>query len=298
MTGPSSDPSKSNSWEDAGDIRPFSDEDFDLPASPKAGSSDLHPVAAAAHDYFARAKVEAEEQDQERAAQPPPKYPFLLGIVEYPFYLNTLLCWIPLSGFIVFGALILAFSASIRASSLVFAFTIGYAAAAATRIIETTANGLDEVENWPTLLEWKEVMWSYLRLLNYLTWSLLVAAALTWWSGFLYWIPMMLVIFIVFPYVVLSALEADSWLPVSTVIPRTLKTHPWAWGIFYLEAIVLIVAWSILTFVIALAAGAFALVITGPLLAALMIIYARLLGRLAWVINQPADFLAAWGGRR
>jgi hypothetical protein len=174
---------------------------------------------------------------------------------------------------------------SLRGTAIALAFTLGYAAACGMKIIEATANGLDVVE-WPSWGEWKEWMWAYVQMLCHLTCSLLVAAALTWWSRSLYWIPMAVVMFVVFPYVVLSAMEAESWLPLSTNVPRTLKSHAWAWGVFYGEAVLLIAAWSILTVVVSVAAGSAALVVTSPLLAALMIIYARLLGRLGWVISR------------
>jgi hypothetical protein len=129
-------------------------------------------------------------------------------------------------------------------------------------------------------------MWSFFQLLNYLVQAALVAFVLTWWSWFLYGLPALLVVFIVYPLITLAAMEADSWLPLSPAIFRTLQTHLWAWAIFYAESALVFVVWCVLAVAGAVLAGWWSVPVTTGLLAAVAIIYARLLGRLAWCLNQ------------
>ena len=102
----------------------------------------------------------------------------------------------------------------------------------------------------------------------------------------MYWIPSLLVVFVAFPYITLSAMEAESWAPTSAAVFRTLQTHLWAWAIFYAESALLVVVWLVASVVGALVSEAWAVIMPCPLLAAAIIIYARLMGRLAWCFSQ------------
>jgi hypothetical protein len=64
----------------------------------------------------------------------------------------------------------------------------------------------------------------------------------------------------------------------------------WAWLILYLETGAMLIGWVIVT-LIPMATGGLYLMpfISGPLLAAGLMIYARLLGRLAWLASQEGS---------
>lgn len=88
---------------------------------------------------------------------------------------------------------------------------------------------------------------------------------------------------LVFPVLLLSALEADSYLlPYSRPVLATLVRCARGWLMFYLITTALLAGW-----IVALDAGLrespyLAMFLSGPVAAALILIYARLLGRLAW----------------
>ncbi len=266
----------------------FSDDDFDFEglAARKDGRRDgeFHPVALAARRYWDAAA--ADVQAAERAKPPPPRAPFLIGVFEFPWYPSTMQCWIPMTLLLLAGGVLLVFSFTLRASFLVLVFVLGYICACCLTIVQHTADGLDEIEDWPAALDWKEWMWSLFQVFGYLLQAVLVAFILAWWSSVLYWIPALLIVYVAFPIIALAGLEADSWLPMSPIIWRTLKTHWWAWAIFYLESALVLAAWSIIGVVGAAVAGLWSVPVTTALLAAVFIIYARLLGRLGWCLNQ------------
>jgi hypothetical protein len=265
----------------------FSAEDFEAPTSSgleHPDDAELHPVALAARRYLKSASEAAKSEQRDKP--PAPKAPFLIGVFEFPFYPSTLQCLIPLSLLLWFAAVVLVFSASLRATLMVLVFTFGYMAACCLRIVELSAEGVDAIDDWPAAAEWKEWMWAFFQVLSYLVQAILVAFFLTWWSGFLYWIPTVVIVFITFPIIALAAMEAGSCLPTSTVVLQTLKTHPWAWATFYAEATLLVGAWCLLMLLGVLLAEEWSGLLSVPLFAAVALIYARLMGRLAWCLNR------------
>lgn len=88
---------------------------------------------------------------------------------------------------------------------------------------------------------------------------------------------------LLFPVLLLSAMESGSYLlPYSPPVLRTLGYYFHGWLMFHLLTIPMAAGW-IVAFVYGFARSPYlTLLASGPAVAAIMLIYARLLGRLAW----------------
>jgi hypothetical protein len=252
--------------------------------------------------YVERA-MRASEQKRVSAAEglpPPPRWPMLSGIFIFPFYLCVLSSWMFISlGLILFGWLFMFWIeyGAIGGGSTVYylglptfttgILTLGYAASCSFSIIEGTSNGWDSCEI-STGIDWKEWFWSFLHIAALLAQAGMVGYALELVCNTDSWLPMGVGTVAVFPLVLLGALAADgAWVPLA--IGKTLQSlflASWAWGLFYLETTPLIAGWAWLVqtqihgrepWLTPLYAG--------PLLATIILIYARLVGRLAGCIS-------------
>jgi hypothetical protein len=228
----------------------------------------------------------------------PPRWTFLSGVFGYPWRGVNLARWTAMSfglslavtlgvkaiealgllegnltGVSLLGLFIAI--AAIGMTILAMSFSITSCVAA----LQDTADGHDLPQD-NTFPEWDQ--W----LFTLLSWTMVGAAAAA--VGF----PLSLKIgpiafaisfLLLFPILLLSAMEADSFImPFSPPVLRSLAYYAHGWLMFYLVS----------TGLIALAAYGFdhayresplaTLVLSGPVLAALLLIYARLVGRLAW----------------
>jgi hypothetical protein len=228
----------------------------------------------------------------------PPRWTFLSGVFAYPWRGVNLARWTAMSfglslavtlgekaiealgllegdltGVSLMGLFIAI--AAIGMTILAMSFSITSCLAA----IQDTADGHDLPQD-NTFPEWDQ--WLY----TLLSWVMVGAAAaavgfpLSLWIG-----PIAFAIsfLLLFPILLLSAMEADSFImPFSPPVLRSLGYYAHGWLMFYLVS----------TGLIALAAYGFdhayresplaTLLLSGPVLAALLLIYARLIGRLAW----------------
>jgi hypothetical protein len=184
------------------------------------------------------------------------------------------------------GGMLAVFNATLRGAILAMIFTLGYVAACCLRTVELTADGEDAIDDWPAAAAWKDWMWAFFQVLNYLVQAFLVALVLTWWTGPLYGPPALFVVFVAFPIIALASMEAESWLPASKVILQTLWTHPALWLIFYVEAALLLLTWMGIALIGMAVGGLWFVPVSCMLIAAVALIYARLLGRLAWCLSR------------
>jgi hypothetical protein len=94
---------------------------------------------------------------------------------------------------------------------------------------------------------------------------------------------------LVFPILLLSAMEADSFfVPYSPVVLATLRHYWHGWLAFYLIVGAMLGTWIFAFGALVREAPYAALILSGPILAAMLIIYGRLLGRLAWGASGAA----------
>lgn len=260
----------------------------------------------------ARAEVKHElllVQSERPEEPPPPEMPYwwlVSGVLTFPWQMSSLSCWTTLSMFLVpLGVVIGAIAYLINGlhqGSMVVAFLIvptawtllwsmSYAAACALGIMQDTAAGLYDVDQWPEG-SWRDRIGPLAYVALQLILGAAAASALafpvglffgTLWGGLL---AAALTAF-TFPFFLLSALEADSPMaPYSPVILGSLPKLWWAWLFVGLESLGVFAAVGALTALAALASPPLAVVAGAQLLAAGMFIVARLYGRLAWRIGE------------
>jgi len=242
----------------------------------------------------------------------PPRWTFFSGVFQFPWYRNTLARWLCLSagllawGELVVGALalvgvggegvggiaIVAVGFMVLPIVWVSVWTYSYAASCLLAIVQETASGNDLI-TWPEDT-WRDRFWKllyvgYLAVLAALA-GAGVASLLEWQTG-IFWPALAITGCVLFPIILLSSLERDStWAVLSPVIVRSLFVVMWGWLVFYSFA-------ALLGVLAALPIGAgyylrhqFAgVVLAAPVAAAAVLIYARLLGRLAWRITERLE---------
>ena len=251
-----------------------------------------------AQALMAKAECELKQRQVERSS--PTQWPMVVGIFDFPFRLSTFPCWLSVS----FGLIISSFLFSILlgpigslgtivirligpAAAGTMLFTLAYMFHCCLKVIEQTAYGHAVIDDWPPFVMWKEWGWAFFQLLLVVMQSALVAAILTAGSWLYSPTPVVVMTAILFPWMLLSSLEADSWIPYSKPIMRSLLTHLPIWGLFYLEVALVVAAWGLLSIGGFMLAGAWSLLVSAPLFAAACLICARLLGRLAWCLRRP-----------
>lgn len=243
----------------------------------------------------------AQAEIREEPPPPPPRWTFFSGVFTFPWKKDVIVRWLFLSlgctavGLV--GAIILLLSKSIGGYiGIVLAFfalpviwlsiwTFSYAAACCLAVIEDTAAGNDKITSWPDP-NWRD--WA--ARLIYLSYLGMVVGVVAYGVGQLagmlsgqYLWPMAASFFLLYPFVLLSSLETNSpWQPVSLPILKSLLVLWWGWLLFYVEAALIAVVWLGPVVLGGLRFPLLTALLTGPILAAVMLICARLLGRLAW----------------
>jgi hypothetical protein len=153
-----------------------------------------------------------------------------------------------------------------------------------TILLETTA-GNDRMESWPNVgmfVDWIGQLWF---LFNSGLVGVLLGLGLDWLLPGQREVTTALTVFFTFPILLLCTLETDSpFLPVSGVVFASLVRHAIAWLAFFLQAGSMLVAAAAAVYylqppVLDLRLG---IPLAGLLFAAVVMIYFRLLGRLAF----------------
>jgi ribosomal protein S27E len=246
---------------------------------------------------YLRAKAELEEA--RRAVPPPPRLPFFSGVFTFLFQPEAAVKWIILTGNLMLTALIAfpALTNGLMAMVLfglsflmLLAWTVSYLPVCLLPVIEATAAGNDVVEWPPTPLFDRIVP------LGFVGFQAIIALTLGWALG---WLPgsvfgpewgglaTILVGFLMFPLLLLSAIESGSaFQPFSWTVFRTLLPLWRGWLTFYALSGGLFAGCFLLTFFGLAFAPLTTVVMVSPLWAAWFLIYARLIGRMAWVANS------------
>jgi hypothetical protein len=241
------------------------------------------------------------------ADAPPPRRVFLSGVFGLPWQVEVFPRWAFLSFGLVVMNLLIAFlvTGGLQTAGsqfgMVIAFfvlplfwvgtwTLSYAAACCRAILEDTAAGNRRIVSWHEQ-NWREwvlvLVWvGYLAGVTFVV-AHLVARVLEL-AGVPYLPPLLTIGWVAFPFVLLSSLEADSLLvPLSVPVLRSLWRHPGGWLVFSLVSTI-VVTGPLLLLTLLLRDAPYLLALVGsPLLAASLFVYARLLGRLGWLISQP-----------
>ena len=258
------------------------------------------------YDYSEKYVRAAEKKLVSAAAKPPapPRWPMLQGIWLFPFYLSTLGAWMTLSvGFMAFGWLFMfwleygaigggqtAYYVGLPALATGL-LTLSYVSACSLIIIEQTSNGWNAVEI-KMGIDWKDWFWDFLHILALALQAGMVGYLVQVLSRSDSYYPMAIVTLALFPLVLLGALAAEgAWAPVAILtVFRSFLQVPGSWGLFYWQTTALIGCWVFITLEGIDSPDPWVTPLyTAPLLAVVVLIYARLLGRLAGCIAKATS---------
>lgn len=230
----------------------------------------------------------------------PPKVVFLSGVFDFPLRSGVWRRWLSMSfSLLVLGQIgipclrllgVLDDSAASGAMILGLVMGLptllitliggGYVSACLLAVVEDTANGCDQVQEWPES-DWRD--WAFtLRLPLMAALGSFAAGSLFSWLAGQWNLAADLAALVVFPVLILSMLESGAALaPISAAILSTCLRFWWVWAIFYAETglALIAVAWLLRW----IAGQSLSVCLCGaPPLVYFMLVYARLLGRLAW----------------
>lgn len=254
---------------------------------------------------LAKERLAQEEADQPEVLAEPPLWPFVSGVLTYPWSRDLLLPWATASGGAVATGILLQLA--------FFTFTLGglwhvatvfccialaaaavvtgsYLAVYALSIVENTAAGLDELATAPDTSMAERIKPS-----GFVMFLLWVASLPGFAVGYLLLqhvfgvffglvAPTLFVAFLMFPVLLLSTLEGASIFQLlSPPIARSLRENGRLWFGFYLAsggALFVGLGLSFALYLIPYVGP----ILAGPLFVAVLLIYARTIGRLAWLV--------------
>src|SRR5690606_14427224 len=273
------------------------------------------PRSAHLPTFFADAQARIHREE----VGPPPRRVFLSGVFGFPWRAEVLPRWLYLTfGLCVMNSLIaFLFTMGVETAGsrfgMVTAFfvlplfwvgtwTLSYAAACCRAILEDTAAGSDRIASWHEQ-NWREWV-LVLAWLGYLAGVTFVLAHLSARLAALVGAPSLPVLlavgWVAFPIVLLSSLEANSMLlPLSGPVLHSLWRRPGGWLAYYVVSTLVAGVPLLLLALLAAASSTFAAALIGaPVIAAALFLFARLLGRLGWLISQPQTQSAARKSKR
>ena len=178
---------------------------------------------------------------------------------------------------------------------LLVLWTGSFAVSGALTVLEDTAAGNDVIPHWNDggWGDWLGDSYGPVFLAA-ATWTACfpIAKVAAVWSAAVYWPTFLATFVFLFPIVLLSTLQAGSYtVPFTGTVLKSLVTKFRTWLVYYLVAGAVAAV-----YVGPLAVGLYhgwwflTLILTGPLLSSVMLIEARLLGRLGWrVVVAPAE---------
>jgi len=171
-------------------------------------------------------------------------------------------------------------------------FSLSYLTSCFVDITVNTAHNIDKAYDWPNP-DYRERLLFLVRVFWVATIAGTIAAAIagvcSLASEVLYPI-FFVVLWLLFPILLLAGLEADSlFWPVSKPIFRSVRNAWRAWLFFYLISASLGAGCGLLAWALFAYSPLLMPLIAGPMCAAAIFVYGRLLGRLAWFILHKAD---------
>ena len=172
-------------------------------------------------------------------------------------------------------------------SAILAGMWFGAASIVGMTILQETAAGTDEIEDYPNIVsvvsaEGVTVAFG-LGVCATVGYLLGQIPRVVGWPD---WLGMPIGVFFLFPVVLLSLMERGSLINVfSFTIWQGLLTRPWVWAAFYIQSAILGLALLIVGVPCALLLGIWSAIVIGPWFTAILMVYFRLMGRLAWHVS-------------
>lgn len=290
---------------------------------PECGTSNLIPEPDAAPVYELSSKEIPKQAMPDLTVQkqiyrirnvserpPAPEWTFFTHVFDFPWRTRSaLIHWLKLTGLMIGPALCLALnlwlyeelgSRSLLPIGFLFmgelAFittALAYAANSASRILQETTAGADQVEDWADG-EWRD--WSlellstgYVFLFAVLAGYVIAQPLRSFLNDSTYLNLLTGLPFLVFPVFWLSTVDSGAiWLPWSPMVAQSLVRIPKHWLLFYgLTAGVTTATLGLLLLIFHWYPWAVC-VLLAPVVSTFVFLYARLLGRMAWKITADA----------
>lgn len=250
-------------------------------------------------------RVLLSDEPDEQAEAPSTKIAFFAGIFTFPFYPSTLPAWAMASLGLTITAegIVFCFWLADRGFSTVAArcfgvpfmligmLSLSYTSACFVTVLEQTTVGRNKISDWPAGL-WRDWFWTMSTTIGMLAPPAVILAVVGRLTGFDSWWVHSFIVLAAYPVLLLSALDNGSALaPISGRILRSLKTAWWCWVLLWGISIPAVFIWWL-----AVASAFFVrpfliVLMAAPVAAAMLFIYARLLGRLCWYVGKHEDEL-------
>lgn len=237
----------------------------------------------------------------------PPRWSMFSGVFFFPWQREARLRWLYITaGLLVANGvtLLAAGGAEVSFGGIVGAAALGVvvlfallwsallASACLLSVIRETAAGIDVIEEWPDI-DWREWFWPFLYTVQVLGVTSALAYAVYWVLGQAGATEATasavggLLVILLFPVVLLSVIENGSALAFySLPVLRSLWRLPHYWLLFHLETQALTWGWLLLGWAATGPLAAATVLLSAPYTAAIILIYARLLGRMAWHVGD------------
>jgi DNA-directed RNA polymerase subunit RPC12/RpoP len=245
-------------------------------------------------DYLAQAHTRGFVRDE--APIEPPRWTFFSGVFDFPWRASNLARWVAISfglvmtgeAFVVAVSLMsgstLAMPIVAMVTAMICLLSFSFLAPCFVATIQDTTDGVDEIQE-TTMPDWDQWFFSMLSLLNVVVLSGVIGVPLTFVEP-IGPAAIPIAAFCFFPILVLSALEAESFLmPFSPLVWASLWRLAPAWLMLYVLSALLLGGWFVIT---GLTIGLAPYLMVLPLalaLSSVLLIYARLIGRMGWLIT-------------
>jgi hypothetical protein len=233
-----------------------------------------------------------------RRVSEPPKWTFFTGVFTFPWHGENLTRWVAISfGLTVTGEIFVAAVENSHGglgtllmpvlsmlAAVMFLLTFSFIAPCFLASVQDTADGFDEVQE-STMPEWDQWFFSFLSVLSVWVLSGALGCPLTLIEP-IGPVAIPLSSLVLFPVLLLSAMECESFLlPFSRPVLASLVRAWPAWIVFYLVSTVVLAGWFVVTRLTIGLAPYLTVLVLAPAFGAVVLIYARLLGRLGWRIS-------------
>ena len=242
----------------------------------------------------------------------PPKnagvgWAFTSNVLTYPWTFAALVQWVVCSLFFIVAGTISLYAYAMLAQIswgsvvgvcvmvlgvIVSALAFSYASTCLLDITVNSAYNCDKLRDWPNQ-DWVERIIHMFRFIFLCSFAAIPAYALAEGCALgtgVFWPVFAAFMLGSFPLLLLSAFEADSYIwPFSGEIFGSVRPLSGAWIAFYLLSGLLVAAACVATVMMLAPLQYSTPLIAGPLWAAAVFIYGRLLGRLAWLILKRGD---------